>query len=163
MSARKEVYTFMDSWYWYSCTKHTISQCACSCSPSTGGTVPIKFATQPVDNNEKLQSGHEMSQRRISNLNESSKNWSPSIQTLFAYWVREWIKVRHYDNKVIMFGVSYEADAQMVHLERQGIVDGIITDDGPFVYHPPPHTYTCAHVMHACMQWTRGSSAVTMF
>ena len=77
-----------------------------------------------------------------------------------------------------MFGVSYEADAQMVHLERQGIVDGIITDDGPFVYHPPPHTYTCAHVMHACMhavdawflgvmhacmQWTRGSSAVTMF
>ena len=52
-----------------------------------------------------------------------------SIDADILYWVKQWIKERKYENKVLTFGAPFEADAQMVQLESQGIVDGILTDD----------------------------------
>jgi len=49
------------------------------------------------------------------------------------YWVKQWVSARQLNGKVFFFGVPYETDAQLVQLERQGIVDGIITDDGEWV------------------------------
>ena len=46
------------------------------------------------------------------------------------YWVKKWVTVRKLKDKVFFFGAPYETDAQLVQLEREGIVDGIITDDG---------------------------------
>ena len=46
------------------------------------------------------------------------------------YWVKKWVADRKFTEKVLFFGAPYETDAQLVQLEREGIVDGIITDDG---------------------------------
>ena len=37
--------------------------------------------------------------------------------------------MRKLDKKVFLFGTPFEADAQLVQLEQQGVVDAIITDD----------------------------------
>ena len=51
------------------------------------------------------------------------------------YWVKEWVATRELTSKIKFFGAPFEADAQMVELEKSGIVDGIITDDGQsYVY-----------------------------
>ena len=49
------------------------------------------------------------------------------------FWTKEWVKARNLQDKVLLCGAPFEADAQLVQLERQGIVDGIITDDCAFV------------------------------
>ena len=49
------------------------------------------------------------------------------------YWVKEWVKVKHSVN-VHLFGAPFEADAQLVALEQEGLVDGILTCDGDIFF-----------------------------
>ena len=52
------------------------------------------------------------------------------VDTDVIFWVKEWVCVRKLGRKIFFFGAPFEADAQLVQLERQGVVDAIITDDG---------------------------------
>ena len=56
-----------------------------------------------------------------------------TIDNDVLYWVKEWIKGRNLSGKIKMFGAPFETDAQLVALEREGIIDGMLTDDGTWV------------------------------
>jgi len=53
-----------------------------------------------------------------------------TIDSDVLHWVKEWIVARDIGGKIKIFGAPFETDAQLVALEREGIVDGIVTDDG---------------------------------
>ena len=44
------------------------------------------------------------------------------------YWVKEWVKEKH-EEDIFLFDAPFEADAQMVMLEREGLVDAILSCD----------------------------------
>lgn len=156
MPTKKEVYSFMDSWY----KTHDFSRCVLvftfdgrRCPYKIRNTVSRQERESAIRARDAAKTYQEL-ERELKKL--------VTIDADMIYWIRQWVKDRYYDNKVMMFGAPYEADAQMVQLERQGIVDGIITDDGSFVYVPPPRTYTRAHVttMHAVDAWFLGGQNI---
>lgn len=51
------------------------------------------------------------------------------IDSDVLYWVKKWFTERH-AGECFLFGAPFETDAQLVMLERLGIVDGILTCDG---------------------------------
>ena len=89
------------------------------------------------------------------------------------YWVKKWVTARELNGKVFFFGAPYETDAQLVQLERQGIVDGIITGDGEWVRTGACECGGCERVRVSvevcipssffCLQLTCGSSAETTY
>ena len=75
------------------------------------------------------------------------------------YWVKRWVTARKLNNRVLFFGAPFETDAQLVHLQHEGIVDEIITDDGECEHMCASDSCHVSHVV--CLpdtQWMRGSS-----
>ena len=64
-----------------------------------------------------------------------------TIDTDVLFWVKKWVTTRKLSGKIKLFGAPYEADAQLVYLESEGIVDGIITDDGEYGCHTNVHIH----------------------
>ena len=52
-----------------------------------------------------------------------------TVDADMLFWVTKWVEKKE---NIFMFGAPYEADAQLVQLERQGVIDAIITNDGTF-------------------------------
>lgn len=53
-----------------------------------------------------------------------------TVDADMLYWTKQWVRRRQLTKQVLFCGAPYEADAQLVQLEKQGLVDAIITDDG---------------------------------
>ena len=128
MPTTKEVYAFMDSWY----KAHDFTRCTLV-FVFDGRRCPWKLRNAESRRQREAALRARDAATTYVELERELKQLV-TIDVDILYWVREWIKARNYENKVLMFGAPFEADAQMVQLERQGIVDGIITDDGKFAF-----------------------------
>ena len=83
------------------------------------------------------------------------------------FWVKQWVITRKLQQKVLHCGAPFEADAQLVQLERQGIVDGIVTDDGKRMHpcactttHTLAHMYTHLHTHSTVDAWFLGGNNI---
>ena len=120
---KKEVYAYMDSWY----EAHDFSRCVLVFT-FDGRRCPHKIRN--TSSRDKRQAA--IRARDAATTYTELEKVLRELVTIDAdilYWVQQWIKDSHYDKKVLTFGAPFEADAQMVRLEQEGIVDGIVTDD----------------------------------
>ena len=69
-------------------------------------------------------------------------------------WVQEMRKRGH---KMMLMSAPYEADAQLVALQNQGLIDMILSQDGDIVMHRP---IACSSVRHMYMIGNSACSAL---
>ena len=123
MPTRQVVFSFMDQWY----KVHSLEE-AFLIFVFDGRRCPHKrrFEKQKADRAKAIAKS-----KRARNLKTLEKYLLEllEVDADVIFWVKEWVRVRKLDKKVFLFGTPFEADAQLVQLERQGVVDAIITDD----------------------------------
>ena len=123
MSAKKEVFSYMDAWY----KVHDLSSCVIVLTMD-GRRCPFKMRNAE----ERTRRAEHIRARDAATTFTELERHLKQLVTIdgdILHWLREWIKERKYEDQVMCLGAPFEADAQMVQLELQGIVDGIFTDD----------------------------------
>ena len=158
MPTKQEVYDYLDSWY----EKHKLSSCTLV-FVFDGRRCPYKMRNEESRQKREQAFRERDSARNYEDLEKALKKLV-DIDADVLYWAKQWVSDMDHSDRIFLVGAPYEADAQLVELERSGIVDGIITDDGACIpslsithTHTHAHTHTDTHLADA---WFLGGNNI---
>lgn len=123
MPTKKEVFSYMDGWY----KSHGLSKCVIVLTLD-GRRCPFKKRNAENDAQREEAMQARDAATTFAELERCLRKLV-RVDGDILFWLKQWISERKYEKKVYLLAAPFEADAQMVQLEQQGIVDGIITDD----------------------------------
>ena len=124
MPTQKEVYDYLDSWYENHKFEHSVLVFVFD-----GRRCPRKKRNVEARRKREKAAAARDSARTLKRLEKALKQLV-TVDADVLFWTRQWVTARNLNDKVLFVGAPYEADAQLVQLERDGIIDVIISGDG---------------------------------